>query len=372
MCNIPGIGNAKLRNIIGVFEDAKAVYDASKETLRCCTKLNAKDIESILNSKKDKNIFEDFMKLKSSNVSFIHINDARYPKRLKQLYDYPIAIYAKGNIELNDLPTVAVVGARKCSEYGRHVAYNLSYEFAQMGISVISGLAAGIDAAGHSGCIDGGGITYAVLGCGADICYPRSNIELYMNIPRKGAIISEYALGVPPKAGQFPQRNRIISGLADAIVVVEAGEKSGSLITVDQALEQNKDVYAVPGRIGDSLSRGCNNLIKMGAQVITDAKDILDNNVISDLLRKNYDKNTKKTTLNQDENIVFNKKMDGYGLASEKKLLYSCFNLYPKSLDKACQESGLDLAAANQILLELQLEGLIKEVSKNCYVRNYI
>lgn len=337
-----------------------------------CEKLNVKDVDRIIASKKDTKIYSSYIKLKESGYDFIHIKDRRYPERLRNIYDYPIALYFKGKNFDNGKPSVAIVGARNCSEYGRRVAYSLSYEFSKMGISVISGMAAGIDAAGHKGCIDGGGDTYAVLGCGADICYPRGNIELYMRIPENGAVISEYAMNTPPRAGQFPMRNRIISALSDVIIVVEARKKSGSLITVDQALEQNREVMVVPGRIGDSLSEGCNNLIKMGAQVITCADDILDNSIIQNILKNKKPENAGEMGTNPGENTGYCKKNSGFGLASEKKLLYSCFNLYPKSLEQASIESGLDIVAANKTALELQLDGLIKEVSKNCYIVNDI
>ena len=164
------------------------------------------------------------------------------------IYDYPYIIYYKGRLPQSDVPSVAIVGARNCTEYGRSVAGRFAEDFADMGIQVISGMALGIDAAAQKGAVRKGGYSMAVLGCGVDICYPRTNIELYTQLESNGGIISEYSPGTPPKAGLFPMRNRIISAMSDALIVVEAKQKSGSLITADQALDQNRDVYVVPGR----------------------------------------------------------------------------------------------------------------------------
>jgi DNA processing protein len=161
------------------------------------------------------------------------------------IYDYPYIIYYKGSLPQSDVPSVAIVGARNCTEYGRSVAGRFAEDFADMGIQVISGMALGIDAAAQKGAVRKGGYSMAVLGCGVDICYPRTNIELYTQLESNGGIISEYSPGTPPKAGLFPMRNRIISAMSDALIVVEAKQKSGSLITADQALDQNRDVYVV-------------------------------------------------------------------------------------------------------------------------------
>ena len=225
---------------------------------------------------------------------------------------------------------------------------------------MVSGMASGIDTAAHEGCIAGGGRTVAVLGNGVDICYPRENIRLYMQIQEKGTILSEYPPGTVPAAGRFPVRNRIISGISDAVIVVEARKRSGSLITADAALEQNRDVYVVPGNIGQPLSEGCNELIKQGAIVITKPEDIFQTKALKDKIFMN------KTVGKGEEKEKIQKKF----LATPKDMVYSCFDLYPKSLDELLAETGLEIADLNQMILEMQLEGLITEISKNCYVRN--
>lgn len=209
-------------------------------------------------------------------VEEITINSQEYPQKLKEIYDPPKRLYVLGNKGLLKKKGIAIVGSRKSTLYGQKMAYNISKELSENGIIVISGLALGIDTCAHIGGLDGK--TIAVLGSGIDNIYPKANIELARKIIKKGGcIISEYPLGTKPKRLNFPQRNRIISGLAEGIVVVEANNKSGALITVDYALEQGKEVFAVPGDVIRKQSEGTNKLIQDGATLVTSAKDILEN-----------------------------------------------------------------------------------------------
>ena len=242
------------------------------------------------------------------------------------------------------------------------------------------------------------GYTCGVLGCGVDICYPRQNIELFTQMKEKGCIVSEYPVGTAPHAGQFPVRNRIISGLSDVVIVVEARKKSGSLITVDAALEQNKEVMVVPGRIGDSLSEGCNDLIKLGAAVITRPEDILDIEEIRrklDDYRNIYDYKSSRSCecyigMKTEENETICNKTEEkstnsipeyeqnvnsvheFKLATPKNMLYSCVDLYPVGLNELIEKTGLSLQEISNALVELELEGKIEEVADNCYARIYV
>ena len=361
LCNIPGIGNSKIKAILSIFGDAREVYDASDKSLGYVNNLKDKDIVSIINSKKDNDIYKNFISMKEKQISFVHIESDNYPSRLKKIYDFPYGLYYKGSLPKENVPTVAIIGARDCTNYGREIAKMFGYEFSKLGIQVISGMARGIDSYGHCGAINAGGSTYAILGCGVDICYPKENINLYMDILDKGGIISEYSPGTNPLAYQFPMRNRIISALADVIIVVEAREKSGSLITVDQALEQNKEVMVVPGRIGDHLSEGCNNLIKMGAQVITTPSDAFEN---LGIIQFNSDKSEAD---NKKVQVEFNK--NNITLACQDNMVYSCVDLFPKSINTIIEETGLDTKVITNVLLNLELRNYIREISKNYYVR---
>lgn len=209
-------------------------------------------------------------------IEEISINSEEYPEKLKNIYDYPQKLYVLGNKNLLYQKGIAIVGSRDATQYGKKVAYNLAKELSQNGIVIISGLALGIDSYAHIGALKGG--TIAVLGSGIDTIYPKENIELAREIVRNnGCIISEYAMGMKPERLHFPQRNRIISGLSDGVVVVEASKKSGALITADFALEQGKEVFAVPGDVAKKQSEGTNKLIQDGAILVTSSENILEN-----------------------------------------------------------------------------------------------
>ena len=201
--------------------------------------------------------------------------DSRFPERLREIPESPGCIYLKGRLPDPVEMTVGIIGARDGTEYGKMVARTLAKELSEYGISIISGMAYGIDTAAHEGALLGGGKTYAVLGCGVDICYPAINKKLYSKIQEEGGIISEYPEGSPPLPHHFVARNRLIAGLSDILIVVEAKERSGTFITVDRALEQGKQVFVVPGRITDPLSRGCNKLLMEGASLCLSKEDIL-------------------------------------------------------------------------------------------------
>ena len=219
--------------------------------------------------------------MKETNIEMItkkvEWSEQNYPKVLLQYEKVPKTLYYRGRLPEAGCPTVAIVGARACSNYGRLYARKWAKELSQAGVQIISGMARGIDTYAQLGALEGGTPTFAVLGCGVDYCYPEENIELYRDIIRSGGgILSEYKEGEKPLAWHFPQRNRIISGLADLVVVIEAKPKSGSLITVEWALEQGKDVMAMPGPIGEPLNEGCNQLIRAGAGIVTCVEDILE------------------------------------------------------------------------------------------------
>lgn len=355
LTNIPNIGNIKIKELLNYFDNAREIYFASEILLSQIHLLNEKDIHNIMKSKEDQNIHKGFMNLEKSQIKFINYRSEEYPSKLKQIYDPPMVIYYKGKLPDEKIPSVAIIGARDCTNYGKEIAKKFGYEFAKAGVQVISGLARGVDSYGHIGCLYGKGNTFAVLGCSVDVCYPKENINLYSEILEEGGIISEYPPNTLPLAYQFPMRNRIISGLADVIIVVEARQKSGSLITVDQALEQNKEVMVVPGRIGDRLSEGCNNLIKMGAQVITAPEDAFESLGII----KNF-KNDLKNDFEKEKNIT---------LACQEKMVYSCVDLFPKSIDNIIEETQLDVNIVISALINLELSNYIQEVSKNYFVR---
>lgn len=237
--------------------------------------LNIYEAEEVLNvKKKEKEIYNQVKYLTDSELTLVLFNDDEYPMKLKNIYDPPAGLFIKGNI-LDYTNTLAVVGSRKATNYGLTVAYKFSREISKYGIKIVSGLAKGIDTAAHLGCLDADGITVGVLGSGFKFIYPISNKEVISKIAIKGAVLTEFLPDEKPYPQNFPRRNRIISGLADFVLVVEATDRSGSLITARLALEQGKDVFAVPGNIFSINSVGTNNLIKDGAKLVSNIEDVL-------------------------------------------------------------------------------------------------
>lgn len=355
LCNIEGIGNAKIRALLDEFKTPKNVYDAAPDEIKqavrkarvnhTCRFIEGDDAR-IAESRHRDTIYKSYEELKNKGISFTHAGRRDYPQRLRMIYDAPHILYYKGRLP-GEEPSVAIIGARSCSTYGSEVASMLGRELSGAGVQVISGLASGIDACAHTGAVCAKGGTYAVLGSGADVCYPLSNINLYADILKNGGILSEYPPGTKAAPGNFPVRNRIISGLADAVIVVEARNRSGSLITVDLALSQNREVMAVPGRIQDELSEGCNYLIKQGAHIVTEPEDVF-------------------ALLGINANI--NKK-NKFTLASEEEKVYGNICLIPKSINDIIEETGLEAGRVSRIILDLELNDYIEEVSKNCYIR---
>lgn len=284
----------------------------------------------------------------SEKVIYYSRMEKGYPDKLRQYENMPSGIYVKGKLPDSRMPAVAIVGARKCSGYGRMQADSFARAFAASHVAVISGMAMGIDSAAHQGALRQGGETYAVFGCGADICYPASNRALYAEILQKGGVITEYPPRTAPLSWHFPARNRIISALADAVLVIEAKEKSGSLITADFALEQGKPVYALPGRVGDALSEGCNRLIAQGAGIALSPAVILEELQ----LQMTAGTLAESEMLEADEHIILNllqEKADGfYGIQTR---------------------SGFPVSKLTGILMKLQLKGFIYEQGKTFNVR---
>ena len=272
---IENLGSRKKQELLKKYNNPQRIYNLKKEDIVKIPGFSEKRAEMILDKKKRYELNDYLQKMKKENVDIITIEDDEYPRILKNIYDYPISLYIKGNKKILNNKSIGIVGCRIASEYGIKVAQYFAYKLAQKGINIISGLAKGIDSNSHIGAIKAKGITIGIVGNGLDIVYPKENYKLYSEILKNdGAIISEYPLGTKPEKINFPARNRIISGMSNGIIVVEAKKKSGTLITVDCALEQGRDVYVVPGNINSANSLGTNELIKQGAKMVTKYDDI--------------------------------------------------------------------------------------------------
>ncbi len=266
---------AVMRRMLEEYGSAEAIWNLNEKELTDCVRLNDVQREEFLSAKKRGLPVEMPERMKKSGMTGICYEDPDYPARLRELPDAPYMLFCLGKLPEEDRKSVAVIGTRHCSDYGRRTAEYFGRELAVAGVPVISGMAAGIDSIAQKACVDHGGESYGILGCGVDVIYPSSNRELYRKLTEQGGVISEYLPGSDPLPYRFPLRNRLISAFCDLLIVVEAREKSGSHITVQYALEQGKDVYAVPGRVGDSLSTGCNRLLSQGAGVAWCVEEVL-------------------------------------------------------------------------------------------------
>lgn len=332
---------------------AKELYNIEETA---CSIVSETERRCIKESKKQKNWIEAYEKAMEQRIGFVTALEKDYPEKLKNIHGMPYALFYKGKLVFEkEAVNIGIVGARRCSAYGETMTLKFAEHLAERGIHIISGMARGVDGIAHRGALNVKGKTCAVLGCGVDMCYPKEHRGLYQDIEQRGCILSEYPPGVAPLARNFPARNRIISGLSDILLVMEAKEKSGSLITADMALEQGKDVYALPGNVENELSRGCNRLISQGAGILLGVEEFIEeleiNGKISDKIGS--------LKVNSDKKV----------LETEENLVYSCLGLYPKNREEILKETGLAPGQLMRILVALELKGYIIERSRNDYIR---
>ena len=348
--NIKGLGDKDKWDIRQKVSTAKELY-IIEETGWKRLGISLKERKLMKESLEQWNLEEKYQKLKEQNVRFLTRKSKNYPKKLQVISAPPYALYVKGELPDENKLSVAIVGARECSPYGERMARQFSEVLASEGVQIISGMARGIDGVSQKSALVAGGKTFAVLGCGVDVCYPSEHKRIYTEIQGQGGVISEKPLGIQPLAQFFPARNRIISGLADVVLVIEAKEKSGSLITADMALEQGKEVYALPGPVNSLLSRGCHELIRQGAGILLSPNDLLEElGILYKNKIKNFEEN--KILLETDENMV-----------------YSCLDFEPKNLGQISMITNLTIPVLLNVLFDLELKGYIQEVSKNYYVK---
>ena len=343
LANIKGIGTKTIHQLYKYCGSAKAVWYLSGSELRKLYGITEESAARISHSKEGWDLDQEWDRLLARGISFVSLEQQCYPRRLREIYDPPYGLYYIGQLPPDEAPSVGIVGGRACSSYGKDIAKRAGKCLAGNGVSIISGMARGIDGFGHEGALDGGGKTYAVLGCGGNVVYPPEHAELYERIVAQGGILSEYPPDMPPRPGFFPMRNRIIAGLSDLLLIIEAKEKSGSLITADCALEQGKDIYAVPGQITDPLSAGCNRLIRQGAGILLSPEELV-----------------CELHLLPEKNKL--------PLEKSERLVYSCLDLLPKSMEKISEETALDIATLAEILFSLEEKGLVQETWQNHYI----
>jgi DNA processing protein len=348
---VPGIGRIRISQLIDRFGSLADAWKASEPELRHAM-LDSRSINALLLSRSRLSLEAEMEKLARHKVEAIPCDDPRYPSRLKEIHDYPPVLYVRGTLPPEGHPCVAIVGTRRPTIYGRQVAEEMAADLARNDTTIVSGLARGVDSIAHQSALEHGGKTIAVLASGLDIVYPAENLKLAQRIMASGALVSEYPLGVRPRAENFPLRNRIMSGLSLGVLVVEAGERSGALITAFQALEQNREVFAIPGSILSSTSKGTNRLIQEGAKLVCRCTDILE------------ELNLSMVTPRQLE-------IKEFAPANEAESgILEQLSPEPSHIDEICRRSGLAMPQVSSTLAMLELKGVVKQVGSMNYVRS--
>ncbi len=345
---VKGIGSVRLRQLLDHFGGIEAAWNAPAEMLYA-TGLSPKLVENLLQVRTEVSLDRLWERVQAAGAQVIIWDDENYPKRLLEIDQPPPVLYVRGEVLPEDDWAVAVVGTRRITAYGRLIAERVAGFLARNGITVISGLARGVDAASHKTALESGGRTIAVLGSGVDRIYPPEHRKLAEAIIQNGAVISDYALGTPPDAMNFPPRNRIISGLAQAVIIVEAGERSGALITARFAADQGRDVFAVPGNINAPNSAGTNRLIQQGAHPLVDPQEILE--VLNLTMISQHQ--TARAVLPTDK--------------TEAKLLH-IVSQEPVHVDEICNHASLPIETVTATLAMMELKGMVRQVGGMHYI----
>ncbi len=349
----PGLGPTTLKKLVERFGSARQILAASRRALEECGFLRKDSLAALCDQRSIAAAAADkeLRLAKKAGTTLLCWDNPLFPPLLKEINDPPVILHVLGNPQLLSAPGIALVGARAASSYGLQVAERLATELARLDLVITSGFALGIDTAAHRGALAAGGKTIAVMGCGLDIVYPSQNQKLHTQIAAHGAIISETPLGTLPEGFRFPARNRIISGLSLGVVVVEAAHRSGTLITAHQALEQGRDVFAIPGRIDSPKSEGCHRLIQEGAKLVHSAADIT-----GELALRTHAPPQQT-------------RMQAPPLPSEEGKVFSLLEVYPRNIEEIILAAQLPSHRISEILLHLELQGLVASLPGNQYQR---
>jgi len=341
----------KAADLLNRFGSPQGVFSAGEDELRSVEGLTGRAIEKLLGPEPS-DLDQDMAAIEESGIRLVTIRDDDYPANLRQIYDPPVVLYVRGELQESDRFSVAIVGSRRASVYGKSITERIARDLANRGLTIVSGGARGIDASAHKGALSAGGRTIAVVGCGIDVSYPKEHEDLFDRVAETGAVISEFPLGTMPEAWRFPTRNRIISGLALGVLVVQAPTDSGALITARFAAEQGRDVFALPGNVDDIRNEGCHALIRDGAKLVEKAQHILEELGIA-----------------LGEQAVPQLSLVLDSLTDDERKLVELLSLQPKHVDQVIQESELPAPKVTGTLTLLEMKGVIKRVPGNAYVR---
>jgi DNA processing protein len=351
---VPGLGNMAFKKLLDRFGDPAEVLRAAPKDLAQVEGLRKQVAQGIAQRRFSQDPQSVLMDLEKLGARIVVFSDPEYPEPLREIHDPPMVLYTKGL----DIPAkttfVAVVGLRNSTPYGVKTAENLAQGLARRGLGIVSGLARGIDSAAHWGCVEGRSFSVGVLGTGIDVVYPPSNKKLFEVMNEKGAVITEFPLKTPPEPKNFPIRNRLISGLSRGVIVVEATMKSGSLITASVALEQGREVFAVPGSVHSFKSKGCHFLLKQGAKLVENADDVLDE------LGLNYSYADKKDSYTEPPLPP---------LEDNEKRVYDLLGDYPVHIDDIAREGNMEPGTASAVLMRMELKGIVRQLPGKLFVR---
>jgi DNA processing protein len=342
------IGPAKIQALLDHFHDLRLAWEATADELRTAG-LDSRALQNLLTAREKLDLDAEVARLEKAGVRVMTWQSPDYPDRLQNIYHPPPVLYVRGSLAPADEWAVAVVGTRRATVYGKEATRYIAGELARAGVTVVSGLARGIDTVAHQAALDAGGRTIAVLGCGVDVIYPAENRRLMQRIVKQGAVLSEYTLGTPPEGSNFPPRNRVISGLSLGVVIVEAAQRSGALITADYAAEQGREVFAVPGNMFNRASKGCNRLIQQGAKLVLDVEDILEELNLTMVAQQ----------------------LELQAIVPENEtesLLLSFLSGDPLHVDEIVRQAAMPTSEVSSALALMELKGMVRQVGGMNYV----
>lgn len=360
---MPSFGPVKFQRLSRVLGNAQSIWNASVQELGGVEGIGRAEAELFAAERQKIDLEKSWEGVQKSGCKVVTIEDPSYPPQLLQIYDPPLLLYCFGELEILHTCCFSIVGSRRHTGYGKELALKFAEELSSRGQLIVSGMARGIDTWVHRGTLKSGGATAAVLGCGVDVCYPPENKDLKADIERGGAVVSEFPPGFQPLPQNFPRRNRIISGFSWGTLVIEAGERSGALITAEFALDQGREVFAVPGSVASPYSRGCHRLIKEGAKLVEHADDILEE--LPPYLRENGGilEGVQMSLLGE----AGSGKMPE--LNAEEKQLLEHIGYQPSLLEEIIRLSELSSSRANALLFDLEMKGFVRQLPGKYFVK---
>ena len=351
---LPNIGPIRVRRLLENFGTAKSILAATPKDLVQVRGIGKEASSTIANWQKEIDLQAELKKIQARNIRIITPEDQEYPSLLREIYNPPLVLYSWGKLQKSDSEAVSIVGSRQATHYGKETARKLGFQLANAGLCVVSGMARGIDSAAHEGALAAGGRTIAVIGSGLGKIYPPENQQLAEKISSNGAVISEFPVDFPPQKRSFPQRNRIVAGWALGTLVIEAGARSGALITAAQASDSNRDVFAVPGQIDRPASAGTNRLIQQGAKLVMNAKDVID------------EMSPELQHLTEIRAIT---RSSGSNLSNHEKIIYHALGDHQAHIDELANQANMGVPEVSATLMKLEIKQLVKQLPGNYFVK---